>query len=86
MPWITLPGGITAHIKVAKARRRRCVGTEGGHPCPASATIQCDYPLGNGKTCDAYICRGHAKRVGDNLDHCPTHARQPAGLFTGLIP
>lgn len=87
MPYVRMPGGIVAHVKMAKPRRHRCAGTErGGVPCPRSATHQCDYQVAHGKTCDAWICSAHAQSVGPDLDHCPTHAGQQAGLFTGLIP
>lgn len=84
MPWLTLPNGTTAHVRMAKRPRRRCIGTEGGHACPTAATIQCDYPLGK-KTCSAWCCRAHAKAVGPDIDHCPAHAGQQAGLFTSLL-
>jgi hypothetical protein len=39
------------------------------------ATIQCDYPTPNGRTdtCDAWLCRLCAVRVGPNRDFCPNH-------------
>jgi hypothetical protein len=82
MPFVRLPGGIVAHVKMAKPRRRRCCVDA----CLIAATKQCDYALGKGRTCDAYICGRHAASVGPDLDHCPTHARAQAGLFTGLMP
>lgn len=85
MPYVKLPGGIVAHIRMAKPRRRRCIGAEGGHACPTAATLQCDFPTTAGKTCDVYICPAHARRVGTELDYCPAHAHQPAGLFTALV-
>lgn len=86
MPYVRLPGGIVAHVKMAKPRTRRCVATDrGGAPCTRPATHQCDYQVGAGKTCDAWICAGHASSVGPDLDHCPAHADHQAGLFTGLL-
>lgn len=82
MPFVRLPDGFVAHVKMAKPHRRRCCGTEGGYPCPVAATIQCDYLVAKGKTCDAWVCAGHAKSVGADVDHCPAHARTQAGLFT----
>ncbi len=57
--------------------------------CSALADYQCDYPMGRGKTCDAYLCERHAISQGfprDNqlklfadpdpeteLHFCPTH-------------
>ena len=85
MPYVRLSNGVVAHIKMAKSRRRRCVGTEGGHPCPVAATRQCDHPVGTGKTCNAWICSSHAIVVGPNIDHCPDHVASQRGLFTGLV-
>jgi hypothetical protein len=42
--------------------------------CGRDSEVLCDWPLGNGKTCDRPCCRGHAKRVGDNVDYCLEHA------------
>ncbi|SFN83418.1 hypothetical protein SAMN03159304_01125 [Pseudomonas sp. NFACC24-1] len=33
----------------------------------------CDFPVGNGKTCDRSICGYHSARVGIDLDYCPAH-------------
>lgn len=87
MPFVRLAGGIVAHVKMAKPRRRQCTATGArGERCGNVATIQCDYQVAAGKTCDAYICRAHAESVGPDIDHCPDHAGQQAGLFTGLLP
>lgn len=84
MPWYQI-NGTHVHVRESKPRRHRCVGTEGGHACPTRATRQCDFPLGKGRTCDAYICASHATTAGPDLDHCPQHACQPAGLFSNLL-
>lgn len=87
MPYVRLPGGIVAHVKMAKPRRHQCSASgRHGIRCGNVATFQCDYPLGGGKTCDAWCCRVHATSVGPDLDHCPVHAGHQASLFTGLIP
>jgi hypothetical protein len=80
MPYVQLPGGIVAHVKMAKPRRRLCCATG----CTTASTKQCDFAIGAGKTCDAYICSAHATSVGPDIDHCPKHAGRQAGLFTGL--
>lgn len=85
MPWMNL-NGMRVHVKMAKGPRRRCIGTEGGHPCPTAATKQCDFHIAPGKTCDAWCCDAHAAVVGPDLDHCPAHAGLQAGLFTRLVP
>lgn len=42
----------------------------------------CDFPLGNGKTCDKPICNFHATSGGKNIDYCPDHKHAaPQSLF-----
>ena len=53
----------------SRGRRKGCVVPG----CKRPATLLCDFPKGNGKTCDAPICEHHALHVGDNLDYCPNH-------------
>jgi hypothetical protein len=50
----------------------------------------CDFPVGNGKTCDAQMCSqcartigsqhtdmgGGFKKLNDTVDYCPIHAKQ----------
>lgn len=86
MPYVRLPGGIVAHVKMARPRRRQCSASTRGERCGNVASRQCDFALGSGRTCDAHICSAHATSVGPDVDHCPTHAGQQAGLFTGLLP
>jgi hypothetical protein len=86
MPFVRLPDGMTAHIKMAKPRQHRCSAMcESGMQCSRPGSIQCDYATGKGRTCNAYVCRAHATSVGPDIDHCPTHARHQAGLFTSLM-
>jgi hypothetical protein len=84
MPYVRLPNGFVAHVKMAKKRRRPCCGSEGGSPCPTPATIQCDFLVASGRTCDAWCCEAHAKHVGEYQDLCPDHTGQ-ARLFTDLL-
>lgn len=58
----------------------------------------CDFPLGNGKTCDAQMCTscavtlgsqetpvgGGLVRLGDTIDVCPYH-RQQAAVVDGKL-
>jgi len=59
------------------------------HCCGISAFL-CDWPMGDGLTCDAPLCDAHAREVGRNRHFCPDHhARhlheQPQlGLFTSI--
>jgi hypothetical protein len=34
----------------------------------------CDFPVSNGKTCDAPLCHAHSFEVAPNLHYCPGHA------------
>jgi hypothetical protein len=42
--------------------------------CGKPNTKLCDWPVGDGKTCDAPICDKHATNVGPDRDVCPLHA------------
>ena len=84
MPYVRLPGGFVAHVKMAKQRRRQCCGTEGGRPCPTGAGFQCDFQMAPGKTCDAWCCDAHAREVGPDVHHCPAHAGRQGGLFRNI--
>ncbi len=41
--------------------------------CGASTDFLCDYPVGEGKTCDAPLCDSHAHEVAPNVHYCPGH-------------
>ena len=41
--------------------------------CMKSSSLLCDYPDGNGGTCDKRMCADHAHRVGPNTDYCTEH-------------
>lgn len=41
--------------------------------CSARAERLCDWPAGEGKTCDKKICPRCAKRVGPDKDYCEEH-------------
>lgn len=45
--------------------------------CDRLATKLCDFPVKKkrSKTCDMPLCEAHATSVGDDLDHCPAHAK-----------
>ena len=46
--------------------------------CKFSSTKECDWPLGDGKTCDRHICDGHADEVGPDRHYCPAHSIESA--------
>lgn len=69
MPCEKLPdgrGGVV--IACSRERRRRCA------TCGAPAPLLCDGPPApdsRRKTCDAPICKAHAKHIGPDRDLCP---------------
>jgi hypothetical protein len=81
--------GTVIHINRGRGGKKK--------PCPFCkrgwVSKLCDYPIGNGKTCDAEICDrcatqlGHQNtpygegtslvRLNDTIDVCPIHKGQP---------
>ena len=43
--------------------------------CQLMAEIMCDYPMGEGKSCDIPLCREHAFHLGQGFHLCPFHKR-----------
>ena len=41
--------------------------------CGCAADNLCDYPVGEGKTCDRDICDDHSHEIADNLHYCAAH-------------
>lgn len=41
--------------------------------CGHCADNLCDFPVGEGKTCDAALCSEHSHAVGVELHYCPAH-------------
>ena len=41
--------------------------------CAGVAEFLCDYPVGDGKTCDRKICHSHAKEVSPEIHYCEQH-------------
>ena len=41
--------------------------------CADVGDYLCDYPVGDGKTCDREMCDTHAHEIGPNLHYCDTH-------------
>lgn len=67
---IVLPGGVTAIACTrGPGRPHRCAF------CSGRGDFQCDFPIGTKKsgTCDAYLCRHHAREKGPGRHWCPTH-------------
>lgn len=86
--WLKGPDGSVIHINRGRGRGK-------AKTCPfckrGRVEKLCDFPIGNGKTCDAEMCsqcatqRGHQdidlghgfKRLNDTIDVCPLHKSQP---------
>lgn len=41
--------------------------------CMALGEFLCDYPVGDGKTCDRPICRDHSHEIGHEIHYCNGH-------------
>lgn len=41
--------------------------------CESPAGFLCDYPVGDGKTCDRHLCADHASEVYGGLHYCAPH-------------
>lgn len=48
--------------------------------CGHLATKLCDYPVGDGKTCDSALCDHHTLSPAGDIDYCPEHAKE-YGLY-----
>lgn len=44
--------------------------------CGANCTTLCDYPIGNGNTCDKPTCKKHKVNIGYDVDVCKEHANK----------
>lgn len=59
--------------------------------CAAPSGFQCDWDIGQNRTCDRHVCHAHAHQVGKNKHYCPAHRQQhleeqaQGGLFTSLV-
>ena len=43
--------------------------------CGTCADFLCDYPVGNGKTCDRQLCDDHANEVAPEIHYCDQHLK-----------
>lgn len=41
--------------------------------CAGVAEFLCDYPVGDGKTCDRPMCADHAREVAPDVHYCDAH-------------
>jgi hypothetical protein len=70
---ITEKGGI---VTIACSRGRRTPKKCTFPNCDQPGDRLCDFPTGNGKTCDRRGCRRHLAPAGPNKDYCITHPRE----------
>lgn len=61
------------------------------HLCGLCADFLCDFPIGEGVTCDRPMCSKCRCNVGEELDYCPPHHkewrtyRESGGMVYDLI-
>lgn len=72
MPFVTLPGGQVAHVRMSKPRSQRCKVC--AHLTAHRFLRECDFKLPNGRTCDLLMCQNCATSIGPDQDLCPQHA------------
>ena len=41
--------------------------------CGDVSEFLCDYPVGDGKTCDRSVCKNHSKIIAPNIHYCHAH-------------
>lgn len=41
--------------------------------CAAGGEFLCDFPVGEGKTCDRSMCSDHATEIGPEIHYCNAH-------------
>jgi len=96
--WLKGPDGVLIHINRGRGRDRLMKCKFCGRSYKQSTGKLCDFPLGEGKTCDAQMCslccrtlgRGDVpignglSRPNDTFDVCPIH-RGKAVLVDGKI-
>jgi hypothetical protein len=71
---IQLPNGGFAIICRGGHRskiRRKCSAN-----CGRWSSKLCDWPTGNGKTCDRPLCDECAVKGGREIDFCPSHSQE----------
>lgn len=45
----------------------------GDSRCADVGVSLCDFPVGEGKTCDMPLCPGHSFEVAPDMHYCPAH-------------
>ena len=88
--WLRGPNGEVIHVKTARKPGRLLKCKFCNYNYREADGKLCDFPVGNGKTCDAQMCRDCARTIGrqnteighgmqrlnDSIDVCPIHRSQ----------
>jgi hypothetical protein len=96
--WLRGPNGEVIHINRGRTREktRHCKFCHKDY----KGGKLCDFPVGNGKTCDAEMCDacartlgrgdvpigGGLKRINDTIDVCPIHRGQAVVVDGAILP
>ena len=64
--------------KVSGSSPMLICGDLGDHcaDCDDVSELLCDYPVGDGKTCDRSMCHSHAKEVAPEIHYCESHYQE----------
>lgn len=68
-----IPGGTAIYCTRGRGGRRAAC-----YACKAPHEALCDWPVGDGKTCDRKLCGQHRARQGGDVDWCMSHAVKAA--------
>ena len=78
MPWYRIKGHIV-YLKFGSSSMERIDAPpcqerhESGQICAGLTEYQCDWKVGDGHTCDKFICPAHALEVASGKHLCPEH-------------
>lgn len=64
------------HVKVGNTVAIVCSRGQRRHKCQwcaLAATLQCDWKVAAGKTCDKHLCAAHGSQVAPDKHLCPEH-------------
>ena len=75
MPWYRTADGGVLHLCMSRAPVPCQARREDGSRCAQISGYQCDWKIGDGKTCDRWRCEQHAQQVGPDKHLCPEHQR-----------
>lgn len=69
MPCYRVPMKSGGHMFMCGDLGDHCTATN----CSDVSDYLCDYPVGDGKTCDLSLCQSHAYEVAPDIHYCPSH-------------